>query len=71
MPADGPAPEPYAHYGRAVRISIGVFVYVVIGCVVAAQHSFFDHLRTVDGIVSAVLAVVLWPLVLLGIHARI
>jgi len=54
-----------------VRISIGVLVYVVVGCVVAAQHSFFDHLRTVDGIVSAALAVVLWPLVLLGVHARI
>ena len=54
-----------------MRISIGVFVYVVVGCVVAAQHSFFDHLRTVDGIVSAALAVVLWPLVLLGVHARI
>lgn len=54
-----------------VRISVGVFVYIVIGCVVAAQHSFFDHLRTVDGIVSAALAVLLWPLVLLGIHAHI
>ena len=54
-----------------MRISIGVFVYVVIGCVVAAQHSFFDHLQTVSGIVSAILAVLLWPLVLLGIHARI
>lgn len=54
-----------------VRIRLGVFVYVVIGCVIAAQHDFFDHLRTVDGIVSAVLAVLLWPLVLLGIHARI
>ena len=66
-----PAPAPYAHYGRRVRISIGVFVYVVIGCVVAAQHDFFDHLRTVDGIVSAALAVLLWPLVLLGVHAHI
>ena len=54
-----------------MRISIGVFVYVVIGCVVAAQRNFFDHLQTVDGIVSAALAVILWPLVLLGIHARI
>ena len=54
-----------------MRISLGVFVYVVIGCVLAAQRNFFDHLGTVDGIASAALAVVLWPLVLLGIHARI
>ena len=59
------------HYGRQVRISIGVFVYVVVGCVVAAQHDFFESLRTVDAIASAVLAVVLWPLVLLGVHASI
>ena len=67
----GPAPAPYAHYGPAVRIRLGVFVYVVVGCVIAAQRDFFDHLQTVDGIVSAALAVLLWPLVLLGIHARI
>ncbi len=54
-----------------MRIRLGVVVYVVIGCVIAAQRDFFDGLQTVDGIVSAVLAVALWPLVLLGIHARI
>ena len=54
-----------------VRIRLGLFVYVVVGCVIAAQRDFFDHLQTVDGIVSAALAVLLWPLVLLGIHARI
>ena len=54
-----------------MRIRLGVFVYVVIGCVVAAQRDFFDKLETVDGIVSAALAVLLWPLLLLGIHARI
>jgi hypothetical protein len=67
----GPAVAPYADYGRGVRISFGLLVYVIVGCVVAAQHNFFDHLRTVDGIVSAALAVILWPLVLLGVHARI
>jgi len=54
-----------------VRISVGVFVYVVIGCIIAAQRDFFERLETVDGIVSAALAVLLWPLVLLGVHARI
>jgi hypothetical protein len=66
-----PALAPYADYVRAVRISIGGFIYVIVGCVVASQHDFFDHLRTVDGIVSAILAVLLWPLVLLGVHAHI
>jgi len=54
-----------------VRISVGVFVYVVIGCIIAAQRGFFERLETVDGIASAAVAVLLWPLVLLGIHIRI
>ena len=54
-----------------MRISLGVLVYVGIGCVIAAQRNFFDHLGTIDGIASAALAVLLWPLVLLGIHAKI
>lgn len=54
-----------------MRIRIGVFAYVIVGCVIAAQRDFFDRLETVDGIFSAALAVLLWPLVLLGIHARI
>ena len=54
-----------------MRVRLGVFVYVVIGCVVAAQRDFFDSLETVDGIASAVVAVLLWPLVLLGVHVRI
>lgn len=54
-----------------MRISVGVFVYVVIGCIIVAQRDYFERLETVDGIVSAALAVLLWPLVLLGVHARI
>ena len=44
---------------------------MVIGCVVAAQREFFADLHRIDDIASAALAVVLWPLVLLGIHAQI
>ena len=54
-----------------MRVRLGVFVYVVVGCVIAAQRDFFASLDRVDDIASAVLAVLLWPLVLLGIHARI
>jgi hypothetical protein len=42
-------------------------VYVIIGVIVAAGHHYFEHLDTVRPIASAVLAVVLWPLVLLGV----
>ena len=42
-------------------------VYVIIGVFVAAGHHYFEHLDAVRPIASAVLAVVLWPLVLLGV----
>jgi hypothetical protein len=45
--------------------------YLVIGLLVASQHSYFTHLTTAGRVLSAVLAVLLWPLVLLGVHLTI
>ncbi|MDP9297610.1 MAG: hypothetical protein M3O98_02935 [Actinomycetota bacterium] len=42
-------------------------VYIVIGVIVAAGHHYFAHLDAVKPIISAVLAVLLWPLVLFGV----
>lgn len=47
------------------------FVYLIIGIIVAATHDYFDHLGTAKRILSAILAVVLWPLVLLGVDLHI
>lgn len=41
-------------------------IYVVIGVIVADQHHFFTHLTTASQVVSAVLAIVLWPLIVFG-----
>jgi hypothetical protein len=49
---------------------VGV-VYLVIGLIVASGHAYFAHLTAVTPILSALLAVVLWPLVLLGINLHI
>jgi Mn2+/Fe2+ NRAMP family transporter len=50
------------------RLVVGLFViYIIIGVIVAAGHHYFEHLDTVRPIASAVLAVLLWPLVLLGV----
>jgi hypothetical protein len=46
-------------------------VYLVIGLVVAVNHHYFNHLGSVKPIVSAVLAVVLWPLILFGVNLHI
>jgi hypothetical protein len=41
-------------------------VWIVVGVAVAAVNDYFDSLGTVGRIISAVLAVLLWPIVLLG-----
>jgi hypothetical protein len=46
-------------------------VYLVIGVAVAASSDYFERLNTVRQILSALLAVALWPLVLLGIDLHI
>lgn len=48
--------------------SIVAIVYLVIGLIVASGHAFFAHPNAVITILSAVLAVLLWPLVLLGVN---
>ena len=46
-------------------------VWLIIGIIVAATHEYFERLSTVRLLLSAVLAVLLWPLVLLGIDLHI
>jgi len=53
------------------RNSLLGLVYLVIGIVVAATDDYFKNIDTAKRILSAVLAVVLWPLVLLGVDLHI
>ena len=46
-------------------------VYLVVGVAVAATYDYFERLNTIRRILSAVLAVLLWPLLLLGIDLHI
>ena len=46
-------------------------IYVIAGVVIAASHDYFVNVDTIKEIFSAVLAVVLWPLLLLGINLHI
>ena len=66
-------PCPNRGYCRVVlrtrHVSMEGFIWVVVGLIVAANHHFLDHLTANSSrIGSAVLAVALWPLVLLHIH---
>ena len=49
-------------------MSLGVVAWIVVGLVVAAQQDFLDHLGSLERILSAILAVAVWPLVLLDVH---
>ena len=48
-----------------------VLIYVAIGVVVAWDHNYFDHFHTWRQVLSAFLAVLLWPLILLHVNLHI
>jgi hypothetical protein len=56
--------------GRTLRALLFV-VYIVIGVIVGAGHHYFEHLDAVKPIASAVLAVLLWPLILFGVSLHL
>jgi hypothetical protein len=53
---------------RGRQVSLGMVVWIVIGLVVAANNDFLDDLGSLERILSAILAVAVWPLVLLDVH---
>ena len=56
---------------RGIRGKVLFVVYVVVGLIVASAHHYFAHLDGIKPIASAVLAVLLWPLVLFGVNFHI
>jgi hypothetical protein len=53
------------------RKRIVAVAYVALGVIVAQTHGYLAHVRTLTGVLSAALAVALWPLVLLGIDLHV
>ena len=56
---------------RVLFSKVVIVIYLVVGLVVANSHHYFAHLGGAKRILSAVLAVVLWPLVLFGVNLHI
>jgi membrane-bound ClpP family serine protease len=56
---------------RTPRIGLAGVVYLVIGVVIASSHHYFNNANTWRSILSAALAIVLWPLILLGISLHV
>jgi uncharacterized membrane protein YesL len=44
-------------------------IYIIIGIFVASNHNYLEHLNNLERVISALLAIVLWPLVLF--HANL
>jgi hypothetical protein len=52
-------------------VPLVVVIYLVIGGIVAGSHHYFDSLGSIGAIVSALLAILLWPLILVGLKINI
>jgi hypothetical protein len=48
-----------------------LIIYLVIGVVVAAARDYFERLDSVRGIVSLIIAIVVWPIVVFDVDVRI
>jgi hypothetical protein len=53
------------------RSTLFAVIYVGVGVWAATTHDYLEDLDRLTRIVSALLAVLLWPLVLLGVDLRI
>jgi hypothetical protein len=52
-------------------VSVLLLVYLVAGGIIAGAHHYWSNLHNIKQIFSALLATVLWPLVLLGVNLHI
>ena len=53
------------------RTSFLFVIYVLVGVIVAYSEDYLENLDRAKRLISAVLAILLWPLVLLGFDIKI
>lgn len=51
-------------------ISVGG-LYLIVGIVVAAVNDYFDNLGTLRRVAEALIAIIIWPLVLFGVDINL
>jgi hypothetical protein len=56
---------------RGRGVSLLSLVYVGVGVAIAASHDYFKNVDGWRGVLSAIFAIFLWPLVLLGIDLHV
>jgi hypothetical protein len=63
--------RPRAKYPNSMRISLSTIIWLVVGALVASAHNYLVNLNAIRPVISAALAVILWPLLLLGINLHV
>jgi hypothetical protein len=53
------------------RISLGGILWLIVGVLIASSHHYLHNVHGLKAIVSAIFAVLLWPLLLLGINLHV
>jgi hypothetical protein len=51
-------------------ISLGG-IYVIVGVIVAAIEDYFENVDSLKGVLEALIAILIWPLVLVGVDINI
>lgn len=54
-----------------MRLGLGSIIWLIIGVILAASHHYFAHADALRPIISAILAIILWPLLLFGVNLHI
>ena len=54
-----------------MRLSLTSIIWLVVGVLVASSHHYLNNVNAIKPVASAFLAIVLWPLLLLGINLHV
>ncbi|HEX8976487.1 MAG TPA: hypothetical protein VF781_08245 [Solirubrobacteraceae bacterium] len=52
-------------------MSLGSILWLIVGIILAASHHYLNNVGNLKPLISAVLAILLWPLLLLGINLHV
>jgi hypothetical protein len=53
------------------RFGLLSVIYIIVGLFVASNENYLDNVNSVREVISAILAVLLWPLVLIGVDFHV
>jgi hypothetical protein len=56
---------------RPIRFNLAGLIYLVVGVAVASSHHYLTDVHGWRSVLSAILAILLWPLLLLGIDLHV